>query len=275
MENNQITVEQIDPATARRYLGANRDNRKVKRGRVATYARQMTQGQWLVTGDPVRFDADGRLLDGQHRLLAIVESETTQTMVVIRDLPPESFQVIDSGLPRTFADALGVGVPSPLAKAAVARLMFVVDVGGDPRLSTDMSIVSRTDVHDYYHGHAAEIDFAVSSGFRLRKAIPGQNSTGWGAFVILARRASVEWSEEYIEGVLTGVNLGAGDPRLALRSWMTNQRGDGFPTAGWHAGLFIKAWNKWMDGETAQLLSLRAEEQFPIPRTVRRLRSAS
>lgn len=58
----------IDPATAERWLKANKRNRKLRRGPVLAYARDMAAGNWRLTGEAIKFAPDGTLLDGQHLL---------------------------------------------------------------------------------------------------------------------------------------------------------------------------------------------------------------
>jgi hypothetical protein len=270
----KITTENITPETAAKWLAEhNRSNRKLRPSRVRQYAQQMTRGQWMLTGDPVRFAADGRLLDGQHRLAAIVESGTTITAVVIRGVADDVFKVLDSGLGRSPADALDVHVQNARQKAAAVRLLYVVDCGGDPRNRDDQSAVSRVDVADYHAEHAAALDYAASTGSKLYKAFSGGNASAWTAFVVLAGRASATHSEEFLEGVYSGANLSPGDPRLALRNWLSNNRR--LPTAGHHLGLLIKAWNAWMGGATRAVMILRDDEAFPVLATRRKLTAKS
>ena len=71
----------------------------------------------------------------------------------------------------------------------------------------------------------------------------------------------------------SGANLSPGDPRLALRNWLSNNRR--LPTAGHHLGLLIKAWNAWMGGATRALMILRDDEAFPVLATRRKLTAKS
>lgn len=59
------------------YVGARLDGR-----RVAQYARLMVEGEWQVTPDCEFPLADGKLVDGLNRLMAIVLSGTTQKFMV-------------------------------------------------------------------------------------------------------------------------------------------------------------------------------------------------
>lgn len=80
--------------------------RKVKQNVVNDYAKDMTNRTWIFCGDCIRFDKNGKLIDGQHRLRAIIKSKTAQKFVVVQGLEPESALVMDIGHKRSVEDYL-------------------------------------------------------------------------------------------------------------------------------------------------------------------------
>ena len=76
--------ELIGPTKPRIYLRNQAPNRLVNETLVTQYACAMLDNEWSNTGDPIKFDELGRLADGQHRMQAIVESETEQEFSVAR-----------------------------------------------------------------------------------------------------------------------------------------------------------------------------------------------
>ena len=63
-------VETITPDIAKTMLGENVNNRRISHDNVNMFAREMRNGEWRFNGEAIKFSKDGRLLDGQHRLLA-------------------------------------------------------------------------------------------------------------------------------------------------------------------------------------------------------------
>lgn len=119
------SIEQITPEVAEHYLKANRSNRPISRGIVAGYVEAMRAGDWLLNGESIKFDWDGRLVDGQHRLAAIVAAKRAIAFGVIRDLDPEVFKTLDIGKKRTAADVLAIRhVYNPNAVAIACRLLY-------------------------------------------------------------------------------------------------------------------------------------------------------
>lgn len=121
----------ITPEMAARWLDKNTRNRKVRAKTVAAYARDMAAGNWLMTGEPIQFDTNGVLLNGQHRLHAVVKSGATVAIVVHRNIDPAAQSVMDTGRKRTASDDLSIKGESHTALlAAAARLALGVESGG-------------------------------------------------------------------------------------------------------------------------------------------------
>lgn len=78
------TIEQIDPARAAVYLACNTGNRPLDPARVQRFARAIRRGRWQADRGAIEFAADGRLVNGQHRLFAIVATGRTLAVAVRR-----------------------------------------------------------------------------------------------------------------------------------------------------------------------------------------------
>src|SRR5688572_25165711 len=94
----------ITPNMAEAMLGKNFKNRNVSKGLVQAYARDMLSEDWRFTGEAIKFDVTGKLIDGQHRLLACVKAGVNFRSLVLRGLEPEAQEVLDSGRVRTAGD---------------------------------------------------------------------------------------------------------------------------------------------------------------------------
>ena len=80
--------------------------RDVRQGTVKCYAKNMTEGKWEINGDTIRFDKEGRLMDGQHRLRAIAKSGVSQVCLVVRGIENSVMHTIDAGLKRSLENYL-------------------------------------------------------------------------------------------------------------------------------------------------------------------------
>ncbi len=90
-------------------LTRNQINRPVRPKHVEFVARQLREGRWRETHQGIAFSPEGDLLDGQHRLMGLVESDIPEAeFTVAFNVPRESYQIIDFGnLPRTLGDVTG------------------------------------------------------------------------------------------------------------------------------------------------------------------------
>lgn len=255
----KLSIEKVGPTEARSFMEHNHGNRPLRARRVQRYVREMTNGQWLDAGDPIRFDTTGALRDGQHRLAAVIEADVTLEMVIERDLDPATFKVMDSGMGRSVADVLNTRAGTH--KASIIRQYLTWFLGGDPRQGRDTECISRVDIADFYEEYEDVVDAAWSQASALYNGFRGGNRTAWGAFAIRAWELNKQAADEFMEGVLGGADLHAGSPVLALRNWLANDRQ--LPNTGYHLALIVKAWNDWLTGKTRTIMVVRADEEFP------------
>jgi hypothetical protein len=99
-------VVTVTPMMAREWLGKNTRNRAFRRSHVGGLAAQMRRGDWKLTHQGIAFAPDGTLLDGQHRLAAIVAADVAVTMLVFWNWDADVFGVLDKGINRTIRDDL-------------------------------------------------------------------------------------------------------------------------------------------------------------------------
>lgn len=80
-------------------------NRPFRPATVSQYAREMTEGRWCsAVTDAIGFTTTGELVNGQHRLSAVVESGVTVRFFIARNVPKEAFAYIDIGARRSISD---------------------------------------------------------------------------------------------------------------------------------------------------------------------------
>jgi hypothetical protein len=120
----------ITPVMANEMLGKNADNqRKVNKARVEKYAIEMRNGMWLYNGESIIVTENGRLIDGQHRLLAVLESNVSIEVSLVDDVPDDqdgvdTFLTINSEN-RSNADALHIS-GMKIESSKIAKLVSLV-----------------------------------------------------------------------------------------------------------------------------------------------------
>jgi len=142
----RASIVVVTPAEAESILAGNNGNRKVRTRYVTSLANAMRRGEWKLTHQGIAISRSGRLLDGQHRLMAIAQSGIPCKMLVVTDAPDDSFPVLDLGAKRSLADATGI-------KKAVAEILRL-----GCAIATGDTIVTTAELEELYFdvGHIPE-----------------------------------------------------------------------------------------------------------------------
>lgn len=95
----------ITPAKAKEYLEANVGNRQIRSARIAQLAKDIVEDRWMEdTAECIKIADTGRILDGQHRLYAIVKANKPVYCHIATGLNEKVFKVIDTGAVRNATD---------------------------------------------------------------------------------------------------------------------------------------------------------------------------
>lgn len=158
--SEQYTViEAVDPSLAKVLLEGNVINRPLSGSLVDSIARDILNDRWQVSHQGLALASDGRLLDGQHRLHAIIKANREVQIPVTYNVPPEAFSVIDlNGRPRTIADiaALTRGLKS--GRLCVAAVKVIHGLSDPPQQSR----WTKAEVDELLDRYQSEVSWAVS-----------------------------------------------------------------------------------------------------------------
>lgn len=94
-------IEIVTPAIAEVMLSKNIFNRKTSPRAIRSYSEAMSSGNWMCNGESIVFDNKGNLVDGQHRLKAVVRSGEDIVFNVIRGVKAKAFDTFNQGIKRS------------------------------------------------------------------------------------------------------------------------------------------------------------------------------
>lgn len=127
-QTSQIKSEVVwvTPAMAEQWLKSNTRNRKAAQPTINAYAADMAAGRWELTNQGIAFYETGELADGQHRLMAIIKSNTPVQMMVTYGLKVSAINGIDQHKIRAVHDVLTMTSSGQVSSidVAVVRLCF-------------------------------------------------------------------------------------------------------------------------------------------------------
>lgn len=262
-------IVHVTPEIASGWLELNTKNRSMRQRDVDKYARDMAAGRWLMTGEAIKFDTTGSLIDGQHRLWAIVESGQAVRMMVVTGLEPETQSMMDSGTKRTAADALNLaGFTSPNNIAAVARIGLAYDAG---QLVRARSTISTNEVPSPSHAEIrqwVDLNPYVIDAVRLTGRWNGRSKSAAAAALVILSRIDADEALQFINRIIELDFDGSGDPAKALLQRLQHskdQREHLSSVTELH--LIFRAWNANRDGQQITKLVIRSPKSpFEVPR---------
>lgn len=97
-------IVNITPSMASAILELNTSNRNVKLSHVRTLSGAMKRGEWILSPQAIQISSENVLIDGQHRLLAVVDSGVTIKAVIWNGVSPDVYKITDRGVTRTMSD---------------------------------------------------------------------------------------------------------------------------------------------------------------------------
>jgi hypothetical protein len=101
----QSAIQNVTPEKAKKWLeNQHRHQRPIRMSVVDRYAKMMAAGEWITTAQGITFDTDGKLIDGAHRLNAVIAYGNPVFMRITNGEDPKSFLVYDCGVGRTASD---------------------------------------------------------------------------------------------------------------------------------------------------------------------------
>lgn len=272
----EAKMEKITPAKAKRYLAnSNHGNRKLRPSRVEQYARDMVTDRWRFTGDAIRFNGDDTLIDGQHRLAAVVEAGVTVQMLVIRGLEDEAKTHIDTGAKRSFSDVLHyegfsknrAGLGAAIRWCLMYESGYVTQIrlyaqGSGTFQPTNSELLAW--LYDN-PGIIESVDRTIARKANFRAVL-----TILGVIDFYAHQAGRGEDALYFrEALENGAGLEEGNAILAVRNFLTYSQIRNarlHDTKSSHA-VTVKGWNTWLAGDSVKHLSFRSggarPEAFP------------
>jgi hypothetical protein len=261
----QVEIMAVTPGLAAKWLRQNTRNRNIRARAVNDYARDMKAGQWRLNGEAIKFAADGTLLDGQHRLLAVIEADVAIPLMVVTGLANETQETMDAGAKRTTADAFHLrGETNATVLAAILKRVWMWDEG-DHKFARNYTpttaecaalLVKHPEIY-----RSVEISVRVHQTFRY---IP---KSAIGTSHHLLSRVDVDEAVWFFARLGDGAELPAGHPVLTLRNRVMSERADrrAIPDYRYMAYL-IRAWNAVRQDRTLSRIQQPSDAPMPMPK---------
>lgn len=216
-------------------------NRRLSKSRVTSIADDIRRSEWIQTGHPIVFGANGKLLDGQHRLYAIMDANRAVTADVRFGVDPQAFFKMDQGGKRTAGDIFSIaGVPNSTHIAAATKWVRCYQQFGEIMEGPTLHC-SPKDLYRYYCRHK-DLQESLTAGKRFGQLASPSLMT---ALHYLCSEKNADMADVFFEQMATGIGLTSGrEPIAKLRKKLIEMKTSGVKVrAPRLAAYTIMAWN--------------------------------
>lgn len=262
-------VETISPNTAIEYLKKAGKNRKLSEKKAQDYAKMMADGDWVLNGEPIIFGKSGNLIDGQHRLRAVVYANATVQMLVVRGVNDEYFDSIDSGKSRSLYDVFSTnGIANSATVSSIVKKFNIMCNNPKACFFRDYSKFTYCGKRlvEIYNNNAMLFDYAAQFGAnmyaKMRLASPA-NIGAIYAYLTIVKKHEQEEIEDFFNFLFS--NKDATQPRYTAAINMRNRivqaslGGKRYEPKAIQ-NMFAVSWNAFINKKEVKKLSVSNEE---------------
>lgn len=258
----RATIVTLTPELAKQFIASMPDSQRTpKAAQVSAIASDIKGGRWRLNGEPIIFSKKFKMLNGQHRCLAVIQSGESVRVLVVWGVDDDDFCSIDNVARRSGADvAKSLGFVSCTLSAAAAT--FVINYSTDPAL-TKHPRYSNQEIQEFLSANHELIQWSVS---KVRAKAPSgmlKESTLAGSHFIFSLIDGAA-ADDFIDRYCSGVNLTETDPIRLLREKSIRNSVGRIQTKDQFAYI-VKAWNAYRAKTPMSLLRWSPEnEKFPV-----------
>jgi hypothetical protein len=255
---------EITPEMAVKWLEKNEINRRLSTSSIENWADVMKRKQWELNGETIIIGDTGDVLDGQHRLWACVESNTSFESYVVIGMSKEVFDTIDTGKKRSGADALHIrnkmkGVESKYEGAIMAAIVTCLEYKMGVWKARHSHVITNQDKIDFLEKNPGIASWVLKARVPRKKTWENTYAANIGAITYLGSKKYPMKAETFVAGFITGNDLPVNSPILNLRQRLGTEK----QLKKWdRLKLIIYAWN--LHVENTGKLMLRMPAEVPI-----------
>ncbi len=265
----QAGVAEITPELAKEILEtSNHGNRPLKKAHIKMLASSLKNNEWMLNGESIAFSESGRLLDGQHRLHACINSGKPFKTIVIKGINDEAaFGTIDIGKPRSVTDLMDLqGLPKAPLFSAIAK-QHKAWVETEPEHQHKFTLTPRQYTERSIALHGKKYVSVIFPAFEATQKL-GRKSAAIGFAALLILDTAMDDGEEFfaeLESIWKEeCSPDPQSPSFVLYDCITKEQNIFRPnTMTLLAALTIKAFNAHVKKEPIKKLFWKPTEGFP------------
>jgi len=256
----------LTPELAAEWLEYNTINRPMNDLHMRSIARQIMHGRWKYNGNTIKITKEGDVLDGQHRMWAVLEARIPVETVFVYGLDRDAFTTIDTlQKTRSGADIIALCGTSRYRNVIASALAWLLrwQRGIITEYKAPQYRIDNADLEEAFRAHP-EIIRAVEAANRLRRLC---NVSLIACFYYVLANRDQDLADRMMQTLEDPAQVGMQDPYFKLRTYFTadhHKMKDPVMTIA----LAIKATNMAHAGRKCATLSWKSHgnkvEPFPV-----------
>lgn len=265
-------IETITPRIAEEYLRFAGINRSISEPAVVRYATAMEKGQWSLA-QPIIFDQYGKLIDGQHRLAAVVRSGIPQRFNVLRGI--DAIRHMDAGRPRRPADVLHMmGYKNAPHLAAITRAVMFKEANPTVAPIAQGSTTATVTIDDVVERVEADPELItvtrlITGPYKsFSRMLKSAATAGWFIYTLRKQMQDNELLGDFMAEIMGDIPSKDSSPAAVLYRTLNNARSNQRRLSkAERAAFLVKAWNAYYENREVSRLVYnpfgKKAEKFP------------
>jgi hypothetical protein len=264
-----ITKKLITPSIAKGLLESNTKNRGINELVVSRYANDILKGNWKEdTGEAIKISKMNIILDGQHRLCAIVKANKPIYLHVIEDLDDSVFDVLDTGKPRSAVDVFKIqGIKQDKTIPSIIVRYKSLKKG---RMKTDTrkEHFTNSELLDIYNEQQSYWQNVAKKSLIWYKSFAKILAPSLlGGFYSFFYDISTSHADEFMNQLATGNDIKSSSIKLLRAKLMNDKLSSKKMPIELRGAIIIKAWNFYRKNENPKLLKWDSSTE-PFPKAI-------
>lgn len=263
-------IETFTVDKAKLALTRNKSNRPLNQDNVTFICSEMKQKKWMFTGESIIFGKNGDLMNGQHRLEAIIITGIEQDFLTVRGVNNDAFKCIDTGKMRSAGDVLSImNVINPHSFASIARFIISFNRGGYEKAAGKMSNrklkITNHEIADFVTKRLTSMTESREYGFVPENSLVAGNLLS--ALHYIFKQINYDAACDFCKKLADGKELEKNDPVFVLRAELLQSIRSNRPmTRLEEIGLICKAWNFYRQNKKINVIKYDIiKDEFPKP----------
>lgn len=257
----------ITPEIAQEYLKNNTINRRLRNKIVDLYAQEMKNGRWKEdTCEFIKISESGKILDGQHRLVAVIKSDTSIIFQIATGLKDSIFNVIDTGSKRNASDVFKIAkirnesaIPSMIAMYNLLKLDR--RTGVNPKDKATNTVL----LEQYFENPEHWQKIVTHTGVWYHAFSKILRPSHIGGFYAFFYDIDHQKSYDFMDQLSTGMNIENSTITLLRNKLIADAMSQRKMTVSYKIAMFIKTWNYFMTDIEAKILKFDPDkDSYPV-----------